>query len=70
MGNILHANVKTTLRIKQEIQNFTASIAVLTKHYQTTTISRWIHSKSITAKKSGAKIRKKCFNLSRTTGNL
>ncbi len=34
MGSILHANAKTTPRIRTEIQNATASIAVLAKYYK------------------------------------
>lgn len=60
MGNILHANAKTTPRIRKEIQNSTASIAVMAKHYKLNqkTIIRWKNTKSITDKKSGPKIRK------------
>ena len=36
MGSILHANAKTTPRIRQEIHNSTASIALLAKHYSVT----------------------------------
>ena len=43
MGSILHANAKTTPRIRQEIQNSTASIALLAKHYNLNpkTVIRW-----------------------------
>jgi transposase-like protein len=60
MGNILHANAKTTPRIRTEIQNATASIAVLAKYYKLNpkTISRWKNTKSTADKKSGPKVRK------------
>jgi hypothetical protein len=59
MGNTLHANAKTTPRIRQEIQNSSASIAVLAKHYKLNpkTISRWKNTESMADKKSGLKIR-------------
>jgi transposase-like protein len=60
MGSILHANAKTTPRIRKEIQNATASIAVLAKHYNLNpkTIIRWKGADSLGDKKSGPKIRK------------
>ena len=43
MGSILHANAKTTPRIRTEIQKSTASIAVLAKHYNLNpkTVAKW-----------------------------
>ena len=60
MGSILHANAKTTPRIRQEIQNSTASIALLAKHYNLNpkTVIRWKNADSVSDKKSGPKIRK------------
>ena len=58
MGSILHANAKTTPRIRQEIQNSTASIALLAKHYNLNpkTVIRWKNADSVSDKKSGPKI--------------
>jgi transposase-like protein len=60
MGNILHANAKTTPRIRAEIQNSEASIAQLAKHYNLNpkTISRWKNANYVVDKKSGPKVRK------------
>ena len=60
MGSILHANAKTTPRIRKEIQNATASIAVLAKHYNLNpkTIIKWKNADSTADKKSGPIIRK------------
>ena len=60
MGNILHANAKTTPRVREEIQNATASIAALAKHYNLNpkTIIRWKNAHSTADKKSGPKVRK------------
>ncbi|NYT28097.1 MAG: hypothetical protein H0A76_09565 [Candidatus Thiodubiliella endoseptemdiera] len=43
MGNILHANAKTTPQIRTKIQNATVSIAILAEHYKLNpkTIIRW-----------------------------
>mgnify|MGYP000344748090 FL=1 len=55
---------KTTPRIRTEIQNSTASIAVLAKHYKLNpkTISHWKNTKSITDKKSASKVRKRVLS--------
>jgi hypothetical protein len=60
MGSILHANAKTTPRIRQEIQNSTASITLLAKHYNLNhkMVIRWKNADSVSDKKSGPKIRK------------
>jgi hypothetical protein len=65
MGNILHANAKTTPRIRKEIQNATASIAALAKHYKLNpkTVIRWKNTNSVTDKKSGPKVRKSVLTL-------
>ena len=57
---MLHANTKTTPRIRTEIQNATVSSALLAKHYKLNpkTIIRWKNSKSVADKKSGPKVRK------------
>ncbi|NYT27699.1 MAG: hypothetical protein H0A76_07245 [Candidatus Thiodubiliella endoseptemdiera] len=65
MGNILHANAKTTPRIKTEIQNATASIAVLAERYKLNpkTIIRWKNTLSVADKKSGPKVCNGLINL-------
>lgn len=56
MGNIHHANAKTTVRIRKEIQESTESIAKLAVRYQLNpkTIIKWLKSLDCNDKKSGA----------------
>ena len=57
MGDILHANAKTTPRIRKEIQESGESIAKLAIKYNLNpkTVHRWKRDTVITDKKSGAK---------------
>lgn len=65
MGSILHANAKTTPRIREEIQNSKESILVLAKRYNLNpkTIIKWRHATSVEDKKSGPKIRRSVLTL-------
>ena len=60
MGSILHANAKTTPRIREEIKNANASIAALAKHYNLNpkTVIKWKNADSTADNKSGPIIRK------------
>lgn len=55
MGHLLHANAKTTPRIRKEIQESKDSIETLKKRYNINhkTVLHWKHSDSIYDKKSG-----------------
>jgi len=57
MGNLLHANAKTTPRIRKEIQESKESIAKLAIKYNLNpkTVHRWKRDTSTEDKKSGAK---------------
>lgn len=57
MGNLLHANAKTTPRIRQEIQDSNESIAKLAIKYNLNpkTVHKWKRADSTEDKKSGAK---------------
>ncbi len=57
MGNLLHANAKTTPRIRKEIQDSCESIAKLAIKYNLNpkTVHRWKRDTSTEDKKSGAK---------------
>ncbi len=57
MGNILHANAKTTPRIRKEIQESKESIAKLAIKYNLNpkTIQKWKNATNTEDKKSGAK---------------
>ena len=57
MGNLYHANAKTTARVREEIQNSTESIATLAKRLSINpkTVLKWRHAKQINDKKSGPK---------------
>jgi hypothetical protein len=56
MGNLHHANAKTTVRIRKEIQASTESIAKLAARHQLNpkTIIKWRKSNTLEDKKSGA----------------
>ena len=55
MGNIHHANAKTTARIRQEIQESDETIAQLSARFSLNpkTVSYWRHAGRVTDKKSG-----------------
>lgn len=59
MGSILHANAKTTPRIREEIQNSQESILALAERYKLNpkTIIKWKNADSLEDKKSGPKTR-------------
>jgi hypothetical protein len=56
MGNLHHANAKTTVRIRKEIQESTESILKLAARYQLNpkTIIKWRKSETCEDKRSGA----------------
>jgi len=55
MGNILHANAKTTIRIRKEIQESVESAAKLAKLYNINikTVLKWKKAKDVVDKRSG-----------------
>ena len=55
MGNILHANAKTTIRIRKEIQESKESFVKLAKKYSLNpkTVEKWKKAKSVEDKRSG-----------------
>lgn len=55
MGNIHHANARTTARIRQEIQNSSQSLVALAKRYgiNPKTVLHWKHAEGVCDKKSG-----------------
>jgi len=55
MGKLLHANAKTTIRVRKEIQESKESLAKLAKKYSLNvkTVARWKKSESLTDKPSG-----------------
>lgn len=57
MGNIHHANARTTARVRQEIQNSQESIAALAARFgiNQKTVLRWKHADGVEDKKSGPK---------------
>jgi transposase-like protein len=57
MGNILHPNAKTTIRVRREIQESKESILKLAKKYSLNpkTIVKWKKRKNLEDNKSGAK---------------
>lgn len=57
MVSLLHANAKTTPRIREEIQNSKESIAALAKKYNINpkTVMKWKHADGVDDKRSGAK---------------
>ena len=57
MGNILHLNAKTTIRIRKEIQESKESVLKLAKKYNLNpkTIQKWKHRVNLEDNKSGAK---------------
>ena len=57
MGNILHLNAKTTIRIRKEIQESKKSILKLAKKYSLNpkTIVKWKKRENLEDNKSGAK---------------
>lgn len=65
MGTILHANAKTTPRIRKEIQESNESIAKLALKYNLNpkTVHRWKRDTVTTDKKSGAKIIRSSLSL-------
>jgi transposase-like protein len=58
MGNIYHANAKTTIRIREEIQKSEESIAKLAIRYNLNpkTISKWRKAEGCADKRSGPHI--------------
>lgn len=57
MGNIHHANARTTARVRQEIQESQESIAALAQRYSINhkTVLRWKNADGVEDKKSGPK---------------
>ena len=57
MGNILHSNAKTTIRVRKEIQESCESILKLAKKYSLNpkTIVKWKKRENLEDNKSGAK---------------
>ena len=57
MGNILHPNAKTTIRVRKEIQESKESILKLAKKYSLNpkTIVKWKKRENLEDNKSGAK---------------
>ena len=55
MGELLHANAKTTIRVRKEIQESKESLAKLAKKYSLNikTVARWRKSESVADKPSG-----------------
>jgi len=55
MGKLLHANAKTTIRVRKEIQESKESLANLAKKYSLNvkTVARWRKSESLSDKPSG-----------------
>ena len=60
MGSIHHANAKTTVRVRQEIQDSKKSIIALSKQYNLNpkTIMKWKNADRVTDGKSGPSIPK------------
>ena len=60
MGSIHHANAKTTVRVRQEIQDSKKSIIALSKQYNLNpkTIMKWKNADRVTDVKSGPSIPK------------
>jgi len=60
MGSILHANAKTTPRVREEMQNSKESILALAERYNLNpkTVEKWKKADSLEDKKSGPKTRR------------
>ena len=60
MGNIQHANAKTTPRIRKEIQESNESLAKLAKKYSLNakTVAKWKNRESTKEKRTGPKVAK------------
>ena len=65
MGSILHANAKTTPRIRKEIQESKESIAAIAEKYNINpkTVLRWKKGDGIEDKRSGPKQPKRALSL-------